>query len=117
MNKPPLAVTVIAVLLIFAGVLGLYGDGSGYTRLSANHYEILWPIGVHLLAIFSGAFLLRGHNWARWLAVLWMAFHVAISYPSVGKIVGHSAFLLLFVWSLFVLRPSRSWFRRVHPPS
>lgn len=36
--------------------------------------------------IISGAFMLRGHNWARWLAFAWMAFHVAISFPGAPRI-------------------------------
>ena len=31
------------------------------------------------LAIVCGVFLLRGHNWARWLALAWIAFHVVLS--------------------------------------
>jgi hypothetical protein len=27
----------------------------------------------------SGIFLLRGQNWARWLALAWIVFHVALS--------------------------------------
>ena len=114
MKRPPIGVLAIAVLLLIAGVLGLWGDAKSYTSLSAYHYDILWPVGTHLLAIVAGVFLLLGHNWARWVAVLWMAFHVAISYPSLGKILGHSAFLLLFAGLLFVLPTSRTWF---HPPT
>jgi hypothetical protein len=112
-KNPPIGVTVIAALLLIAGALGLYGDATSFTTFAANHYDILWPVGVHILALVAGVFLLLGHNWARWLAVLWMAFHVAISYPSAGKIIGHSVFLLLFLWLLFFLTESRAWFRPV----
>ncbi len=113
-KKPPIGVIVIAALLLLAGALGLYGDAMSFTTLAASHYDILWPVGTHILALVAGVFLLLGHNWARWLAVVWMAFHVAISYPSAGKIVGHSVFLLLFLWLLFFLADSRAWFR--HTP-
>jgi hypothetical protein len=112
-NKPPIGVTLIAALLLLAGAFGLYGDATSFTTLAADHYDILWPVGVHLLALVAGMFLLLGHNWARWLAVLWMAIHVVISYPSAGKIIGHSAFLLLFAVLLFVLPTSRTWFRHL----
>ena len=29
--------------------------------------------------IIAGVFMLKGHNWARWLLVLWIAFHIIIS--------------------------------------
>jgi len=29
--------------------------------------------------IVAGAFMLKGHNWARWLLVLWVTFHIVIS--------------------------------------
>jgi len=109
-RKPPIGVTLIAALLLIAGALGLYADTKSFTTLAASHYDILWPIGAHVLALVAGVFLLLGHNWARWLAVVWMAFHIAISYPSAGKILGHSVFLLLFVWLLFFLADSRAWF-------
>ena len=32
-----------------------------------------------LAAIVSGLFMLRGHNWARWLLAAWIAFHIVLS--------------------------------------
>ena len=32
-----------------------------------------------LLLIVAGVFMLKGHNWARWLLVLWILFHIVIS--------------------------------------
>ncbi len=34
---------------------------------------------LEFLAVFGGIFLLRGANWARWLVLAWIAFHVVIS--------------------------------------
>ncbi len=111
MNKPPIAVIVIAGLLILAGLGGLVRDFMELKSLSANHYETVWIAGVHLLAIVAGGFMLRGHNWARWLAVAWMAFHVAISIhlPLLTLLI-HAAFLLLCVWFLFFDAAARTWF-------
>jgi len=102
MNKRPIAITIIAVLLILAGAAGLVGDFMHLKSLSANHYETVWIAGVHVLALVAGAFMLRGRNWARWLAVFWMAFHVIISigHP-LEQLIVHVLFLLLFVYSLF----------------
>ncbi len=108
--KRPITVTIIAILLLLAGVLSLTGDAMQFKTLAASHY-IVWIVSVHLLAIVAGVFLLRRRNWARSLAVAWMAFHVGISigYPLELFLV-HTAFLLLFVWFLFFGADARAWF-------
>jgi hypothetical protein len=45
--------------------------------------------------------MFRGRNWARWLALVWMAFHVAISFPVLRQVVIHSILLALIAWILF----------------
>ena len=102
MNKRPIAVTVAAVLLIAAGAFGMLGDYLNLKSLSADHYEALWIGVVNLLAIVTGGFILRGRNWARWLAIAWMAFHVAISFfNSNQQVLTHSIILALIAWCLF----------------
>ena len=44
---------------------------------------------VRVLAIVAGVFMLYGRNWARWLLVAWMVFHLVIS-------ALHSTLMLLF---------------------
>jgi len=34
---------------------------------------------IRIIAVVGGVFLLMGHNWARWLMLAWLAFHVAVS--------------------------------------
>ena len=41
--------------------------------------EFVWITALGAAAIVAGAFMLRGHNWARWLALAWIAAHVVIS--------------------------------------
>lgn len=64
-----------------------------------------------LIILVSGVFLLRGHAWARWLAVAWVGFHVAVgSLHSATRGIVHGAIFLLFAWMLF--RPEiNAWFR------
>lgn len=110
MRKRPIGVWVIAALLLLAGAGGLIGDALQFKSLSANHYETVWIGLVHLLAIVAGGFLLRGNNWARWLAIAWMAFHVAISFlNSWQQAVMHGVILVLFVLILFS-RDARAYF-------
>ncbi|MGH9490268.1 MAG: hypothetical protein ACRD17_07120 [Terriglobales bacterium] len=110
--RRPLAVTVIGWLYIvigggtfllqFPGLLRGAGD-SGWVEL------------VEALAILAGIFLLRGHNWARWLAVAWLAFHVAISYPAADKLAVHGAFLAVIAWFLFQPSAGRYFARGIVP--
>src|ERR1700751_849509 len=100
-GKPPLAVLVVSCLYIAVGIMGF---AYHFPRPLAFHYEDLWIEATEVLAFVAGVFMLRGHNWARWLAVAWMAFHVAISFPEVRQIAVHSLFLVLIVWLLFQSR-------------
>ena len=57
------------------------GSEDVYKRQAYHFSELRQPEGVwvgltELLAILSGVFMLRGQNWARWLALAWIAFHV-----------------------------------------
>jgi hypothetical protein len=65
-----------------------------------------------LLAIIAGVYLLCRQNWARWLALAWIAFHVAISiFHPVRELVMHSLLCLVIAWVLF--RPSAArWFHQ-----
>jgi uncharacterized membrane protein HdeD (DUF308 family) len=105
LGRPPVAVLVIACLYILVGAAGFVGH---FHDLSAP--ETKWILLTEVLAVVAGIFMLLRHNWARWLAVAWMAFHVAISYPVIRQIAIHSLILAAIAWLLF--RPTaRAWFR------
>jgi hypothetical protein len=111
MKKRPLAVVVVAVLLMLTGAGGLFVDFQHFQPVSADHYAIVWMVSVHALAIVAGIFLLRGSNWARWLAIAWMAFHVVISFWNPWQqLAMHGMILALFVWILF-RQDARAFFR------
>lgn len=105
----PVAVLVVAFLYLLVGSVGF-----------VYHFrEISAPDGIAIeltefLAFFSGVFLLLGRNWARWLAVGWMAFHVVISVlHSFNEVAIHAVFLAAIAWLLF--RPdSGRFFRRAN---
>ena len=54
--------------------------------------------------LIAGLFMLRRHNWARWLALAWMAFHVALSaFPPFHGLVFHVLILGGIAYLLFRL--------------
>src|SRR5271170_5301809 len=73
-RKRPVSVLLLACVYLAVGTIGF-----------AYHSRELWqPEGLlielaEFLALLAGVFLLRGRNWARWLALAWMAFHVVLS--------------------------------------
>jgi hypothetical protein len=102
MKKAPLPVIVIAAVLMLTGAFGLFGDYLHLKAATTNRNETIAIASVHLLAIVAGIFMLRGRNWARWLAVAWMAFHVLISFGHpLQQLIVHSILLLLFAYGLF----------------
>jgi hypothetical protein len=64
----------------------------------------------HLLALVAGVFMLRGANWARWLAVTWILFHVAISLEKWSALAVHALLAIALLYFLF--RPNVSAFFR-----
>ncbi len=104
--KRPLGVTIIGCVYVLVGVAGFVAHFASFRLLDTWEVEL-----TEFLAALSGAFMLRGQNWARWLAVAWIAFHVALSFGSLREVVIHSVFLVAIAWVLFGAG-SRRYFRR-----
>jgi hypothetical protein len=112
MSKRPPAVTFIACVFIAAGVFGAVIHSRELVSERLFRWEDLWAPLLSLVAAVAGIFILLGHNWARWLAVAWMAFHVAISFfDSVSKIIVHAVLLALIAYALF-RRDSSTYFQQ-----
>jgi hypothetical protein len=98
--KRPVLVTVVSLLLIVTGAGGLVFHGMQFTR--ADLVDDVLIAAVSIVAIVAGVFLLRGSNWARWLAMLWIGFHVAISaFDSAQKLAIHIVVFAVFGFVLF----------------
>lgn len=109
--KRPLAVTLIACLYLATGAVGFVYHFSELWGGGMLRNDAVWVELTEGLAVLAGAFLLRGRNWARWLAVVWMAFHVVLSaFHSVGQTAVHALFLAVIAWFLF--RPPAGRFFR-----
>ncbi|PYK14179.1 MAG: hypothetical protein DME55_15630 [Verrucomicrobia bacterium] len=111
MNKPPLSVTVIGWLFVAAGTVGLVYHLKDFKIAHPFGSDVVWVCLVRLLAIIGGVFVLRGHNWARWFLLLWMAYHIILSaYHSLSQVITHA--LLLAVIAYFLLRRQASAYFR-----
>ncbi len=113
-KQRPLAVTLIACLYILVGVGALIGHSHDF---ATRQPDWGWILLTEALAIVIGIFLFLGHNWARWLALAWMAFHVVLSaWPHIRIVPTaiHAAFFVLI--ALVLLHPSANRFFRPTPP-
>ena len=108
-NKRPWPVIVIACLYLLVGVGGFAGH---FRELIARHPDAVGIEITELVGAISGVGLLMRQNWARWLALAWILFHVGLSiiHP-LGELAIHAAFCVLIVWALFRPESSR-WFQR-----
>jgi hypothetical protein len=109
MKSRPLSITIIAWLFTLFGSIALL---SGLLPLAdANKAQLLaefkthWMVHLSRLAqIVGGLFMLRGHNWARWLLVAWIVFHIVV-----GALHGWVQFLthvvIFSVILFFLFRP------------
>jgi hypothetical protein len=106
MNGRPLPVTIIACIYIDTGAFGIaFHLNEFHAEGRPFQHDILWITLVRLLAVVAGAYMLRAANWARWLALLWMAFHVVLSaFHSLPEFAMHAVLFVVFAY--FLLRPA-----------
>ena len=107
--KRPFGVTFLGWLFIAVGSIGVsYHLKDGFDR---------WTVllaAVRITAIIGGIFLLKGRNWARWLLLAWLAFHVFVgALHSPSNSIAH--FVLLAVIAYFLLTPPASSYFRATP--
>jgi hypothetical protein len=96
---------------VAVGAAGLLKDWwplvtSGAAQLAKLKADGLADIGPawtsRLLAIVGGVWLLRGHNWARWLLAAWMVFHIGLSaFHSWVEVLMHTVIFLPILYFLF----------------
>jgi hypothetical protein len=110
MKKRPISVMILGVLMLVTGIGGL-----GYHVYKAASWrpfpeDLVLVCALSIVAAVCGVFLLLGSNWARWLTLAWMAFHVGVSaLHSVQQTVVHGLLLAAFAYILF-RRPAREYF-------
>src|SRR5215510_492380 len=107
MEQRPRSITIISwIFIIFGSVALVYGllPIRGVT-LSQRVVELKTHWYVHLsriLEIVAGVFMLYGRNWARWLLVAWIAFHIVVSaLHSVPFLLMHIAIFSVILFFVF----------------
>ena len=74
MKRRPLSITIISWIFIVFGSIALLSGVLPLADLKSHWYIHLSRI----LQIVAGVFMLYGRNWARWLLVVWIAFHLVV---------------------------------------
>jgi hypothetical protein len=83
----------------------------GIAAIATHWRDGLLAEVISLLAVVAGIFMLLGRNWARWLALAWMAAHVVISaFNKWPEFVIHCVFLIAIAWLLFFRPTVKSYF-------
>ena len=111
-KKCPLSVAVVSCLMAAAGVLGIIAQPVRFWTEHRFESDMIWAGLVSAAAAVSGMYMLRGINWARWLAMGWIAFHVALSFFHAWQQMAlHGVIFLAFAYFLF--RPEAQAFFRL----
>lgn len=107
--KRPIPVTLLGALFMVAGLVGI-----AYHLSERPADSSIIPITfVRILAVVGGVFLLMGRNWARWLVVGWLAFHVVVSaFHSMSEMAAHAVLLIVVAYFLFT-PPDSKYFQRL----
>ena len=105
--KRPLPLTMLGFLFIAAGVVGL---AYHLSERPLDRWVALISV-IRVLAIVGGVFLLKGRNWARWLMIGWLGFHVVVSaLHSLWECIAHAVLFLVVAYFL-VTPPDSQYFQ------
>ena len=103
MKDRPLPVIIVSVLFILAGCVGFVYHVREFSEPNNNLYELIWILILRILAIVCGILLLFRINWARWVTIAWLIYHIIISaFNSTSEMIAHIVFLILVSVLLFL---------------
>jgi hypothetical protein len=108
-NCPP-TVTLLSFLFVAVGVISTAVHVWQFNITRPTKLEVAGVFAIGTLAVVAGIYMLRGRNWARWLALGWISFHVIVAaFNQPLGLVIHGVFVVLLAWLLF-RRESQQWF-------
>ena len=103
MKNRPIPVIIVSIMFLLAGTIGFAYHLKELFEIKNNLNETIWILILRILAIVCGLLLLSRINWARWLAIAWMVYHVIIStLHSTSELLVHIAFLILTAVLLYL---------------
>jgi len=103
MKNRPLPIIIVSALFILTGCVGVVNSIKDFFEPNDKLYQLLWILFVRILAVVCGILLLVRINWARWLAIAWLVYHVVISaLNSTTQMIAHMVFLILVSVLLFL---------------
>jgi uncharacterized membrane protein HdeD (DUF308 family) len=115
-KQRPLSITIISWLFIVFGAIALVAglwpivhmNGAQMLADSEKHWMVHLSRSAQIIA---GVGLLYAQNWARWLLVFWLAFHVIVgALHSSVQLITHLLFFLVGLFFLF--RPAAAAYFR-----
>ena len=99
--KRPLSVILISLLFIGSGTVGIIYHAPELKNITTEQ-EVIWILLLRLLAIVGGVFILQGANWAKWLLLAWIVYHVFLSiFHSTAELIMHVVVTIVVVIALF----------------
>ena len=111
MIKRPLSVTVIGWIYILAGAVGFAYHLTGFDTRHPFQDGFIWIEMIRVIALVAGVYMLRGQNWARWVALAWIALHVIVSaFHAASEFAAHAVLCAILAYLLF--RPAAARYFR-----
>jgi hypothetical protein len=116
MEQRPRSITVISWIFIAFGSVAFlasllpYVDTADAQRIA--YLKAHWMVhAARIVAIVCGVFMLNGFNWARWLLVVWLGYHIILSaLHSRLHLLVHGLLFAVVLYFLF-RSPASAYFR------
>ncbi|RTL60405.1 MAG: hypothetical protein EKK37_06100 [Sphingobacteriales bacterium] len=103
MKNRPVPVLIVAAIFIIAGCTGIIYHAGDFFDPHYQLPELIWVMLLRIAAIVCGVLLILGINWARWLAIAWLLYHIVIStFHSASEVITHTIFLIIVTVLLYL---------------
>ncbi len=111
MKNRPIPVIIVSILFILTGCIGFIYHVKEFFEPNIKQYELVWVLLLRILAVVCGLLLFLKVNWARWLAIVWLLYHILLSaFHSTSEMITHIV-LLIIVSVLLYLPVSTAYFK------
>lgn len=119
MNNRPHSITAVGWIFIASGIIALLtgfllpltDSAAAAGRIATHPFEFRLTLVIQMLAVLYDVLMLYGFNWARWLLLIWVGYHIILSIlHSPFELLVHG--LLFTVVLYFVFRPQASAYFR-----